>query len=114
MIYICSVPRANDIGCQSNHATGYGKHTYDQKDKFAIIRNLDLHESDPASHSCCTARVVAVVHSSHDKNMNSFASSNYILDTQFPAMEPSCRECHKSILGKRFGIPFLHDNTIHS
>lgn len=114
VIHISNIPHTLNLNRSTSHSMGYGKHIYDHNEKMASIQNLALHAYDHTSHCSCTARVVAVVHCSTGRTLETFASSNYILDTQFSAMEPSCREYDNSILGRRFGIPFHNDSGTHS
>jgi hypothetical protein len=107
VIHISTVPHTINLDCDHSHSAGYNKHIYDNSGKKASIEKLSLREYDNISHCSFTARVIAVVHCSTDHALETVASSNYIIDTQFPAMEPSCHEYTNSILGRRFGIPFL-------
>ena len=37
-------------------------------------------------------------------DLSIITSSNYVLDPQYPAMEPSPREYDNTVLGRRFGV----------
>ena len=50
------------------------------------------------------AHTVVILHSSDNRIVSSYSTSNLILDTQFPAMEPALQEYNNAVFGRRFGV----------
>ena len=52
--------------------------------------------------------MLAIVHPSHNLNLSSYSSSQYVIDLQYAAMDPSPLECDISLFGRWFGVLVEH------
>jgi len=72
-------------------------------DYISIPSNPSLNY-DNNNHSFLTLRVVAMIENEIPQGRNTLTSSNFILDSAFPAKEPCKKEASNTLFGRRFGI----------
>jgi len=72
-------------------------------DYISIPSNPSLNY-DNNNHSFLTPRVVAIIENENPQERNTLISSNFILDSAFPAKEPYKKEASNTLFGRRFGI----------
>ena len=75
------------------------------------IDNLCIPATDLKPFPLHKAHIVAILHSSDNINVNSYSTSNLVLDTELPAMEPALQEYNNVIFGRRFGVLIPNEQT---
>ena len=76
-----------------------------------VLEHIVIDHYNIAYGSPTRARIVTVLHPSNNSDLSFVASSNCILDPQYPALEPSPREYDNTVLGRRFGVLVDDSNT---
>ena len=90
---------------------GYGTCITSSSPHVVNIDNLCIPATDLKPLIVHKLHTVANLYSSDDKNVNSYSTSNLVLDTEFPAMEPALQEYNNVIFGRSFGL--LISNETH-
>ena len=74
-----------------------------------VLENIVINHEYIAAGIPTRARIVTILHSSDNSDLSFIASSNCILDPQYPA--PSPREYDNTVFGRRFGVLVDDGNT---
>ena len=86
---------------------GYSECLSMNLDRHAVLKNISLPKIICKSRDEFSPQVVAVIHSSNNKEINTMSACNCILNPMHPAMEPVPLEYKNGIFGRRFGVLIL-------
>ena len=75
------------------------------------INNLCIPATNHKPPPVHRAHTVAILHSSDNRIVSSYSTSNLILDTEFPAMEPPLQKYNNVVFGRRFSVLISKEHT---
>jgi hypothetical protein len=85
------------------HLTSASTVNLQEFDFLSIPSNALLQET-PGNHSQLIPRVVAIIENENPNVQDTMTTSNFILDSGFPAQESCKKEASNTLFGRRFGI----------
>ena len=84
----------NDIS-----STEYASCLSDDSSNGEVIQNFTIPDASVIPTNVNGSNVLTIVHPSNNFDISSYSASNYVLNPQYAAMDPSPPECDNFIFG---------------
>ena len=92
--------------------TGYGCCLYAKNTGLEARTNMNIFRNTTLSSATNRAHVATALNSTSVPSIYKISSSNYILNPNYPALEPSPDKYDNGLFGRRFGVYMREKDTI--